>query len=375
MPALKALVVDDEVFFRAMLATAMKSDPDFAPPAMASEGAMALQCIATEMPDVVSLDVEMPVMDGLATITELRRRYPGVPVVVLSAFDRPGLREMELLAAGADDCVTKVPHGGKMTSSLGWMRQEILPRLKRVVQARRAGAAAAAGAPSPRRAPTGSKARRAVAVVAIATSTGGPRAVEAVLAALPADFPVPIVVVQHMPAEFTPLFAARLDAKTPFRVQEGVAGAQLARGGAWIAPGGRHMTVQRDGRRFVVGINADPPENACRPAADQLFRSVAATYGGSALAVVMTGMGVDGMRGCQRLAEAGAQIIVQDEASSVVWGMPGAVVGAGLADAVVPLDRLAAEIEARVRRAADGADAGAPGEGCEMPATPVSPAS
>lgn len=349
MSGLKALVVDDEVVYRAMLATALKEDPAFAAARMASEGAMALAAIDAEMPDVVTLDLDMPVMNGMTTLVEIRRRHPNLAVVVLSAFARPGMQELDVLALGADDCVTKIPARGAMTSSLAWMREHILPRLKRAVDLRRLPRPVAGDAPpEPRRVreQTGD-----VDVVAIAASAGGPDSVEKVLAALPADLPVPIVVVQHMPPEFTRLFAERLDRSTPFRVCEGAAGTELVPGGVWIAPGGYHMVVARDAHRVVLRINEEPREHGCRPAADPLFRSIADVYGGNALAVVISGMGVDGLIGSRRLYDAGAQIVVQDEATSVVWGMPGAIAKAGLADVIAPLPEIPREIVARAMTA------------------------
>jgi two-component system, chemotaxis family, protein-glutamate methylesterase/glutaminase len=347
MSRLKALVVDDEVVYRAMLTTALKEDPAFAPARMASEGAMALAAIDTEMPDVVTLDLDMPVMNGMTTLLEIRRRHPHLAVVVLSAFARPGMEELDVLAMGADDCVTKIP-AGAMRSSLAWMREHILPRLKRAVELRRPQPSVAGPSPPP---PRRVRQRAGdVAIVAIAASAGGPDSVEKVLAALPADLPVPIVVVQHMPPEFTRLFAERLSRSTPFRVCEGAAGIELVPGGVWIAPGGYHMVVARDAHRVVLTINEEPREHGCRPAADPLFRSIADVYGPRALAVVISGMGVDGLIGSRRLYQAGAQIVVQDEATSVVWGMPGAVAKAGLADVIAPLPKIPEEIVARTTK-------------------------
>jgi two-component system chemotaxis response regulator CheB len=185
-------------------------------------------------------------------------------------------------------------------------------------------------------------------VVAIGTSTGGPNALTELIPEFPADFPVPIVIVQHMPALFTRLLAERLNTLTALEVQEGKAGQKLQRGQVWVAPGDQHMTVARKGTEFVLGINHDPPENSCRPAVDVLFRSVAQTYGANVLAVVLTGMGADGTRGSAVIREAGGEVIVQDEASSVVWGMPGSVVAANLADRIYPLAGIGPEVVRRV---------------------------
>ncbi len=183
-----------------------------------------------------------------------------------------------------------------------------------------------------------------VDVVAIGVSTGGPQALATLLPQIPASFPVPIVLVQHMPAMFTKLLAERLSTQTALQVSEGVDGGMLTAGKAWIAPGDFHMTLARKGSSVCLRMHQGSPENSCRPAVDALFRSVAEVYGPHVLGVVLTGMGQDGLRGCEVIKESGGRIIVQDEASSIVWGMPGFVARAGLADAVLPLNRLAAEI-------------------------------
>jgi two-component system chemotaxis response regulator CheB len=185
--------------------------------------------------------------------------------------------------------------------------------------------------------------------VAIGTSTGGPNALDEVFAGLPADLPVPVVVVQHMPPMFTRLLAERLSARHAIKVSEGRPDGVLRPGHAWLAPGDFHMSVAREGAEVRVRLNQDPPENSCRPAADVLFRSVAQAFGPGALAVVLTGMGQDGLRGCEAVRAAGGQVLAQDEATSVVWGMPGFVARAGLADRVLPLALVAPEIVRRVR--------------------------
>jgi two-component system chemotaxis response regulator CheB len=208
-----------------------------------------------------------------------------------------------------------------------------------------------AAAPSP-----AALARRAVLlervdILAIGTSTGGPNALMELLPALPADLPTPVVIVQHMPPVFTKFLAERLNSCAPMPVQEGVTGAVLQPGKVWIAPGDYHMTVERQGTVVKLSTNQDAPESFCRPAVDPMFRSVAKVYGRHALAVILTGMGSDGMQGARHIREREGQVLAQDEATSVVWGMPGQVVGAGLADAVLPLKSMAPEI---VRRMAKG---------------------
>jgi two-component system chemotaxis response regulator CheB len=187
-----------------------------------------------------------------------------------------------------------------------------------------------------------------VEVVAIGVSTGGPNALATLLPELPAGFPVPVLVVQHMPPVFTRLLAERLAARCAVRVVEATPGLRLEAGLCILAPGDHHLVVEQRGAAAVVQTHQGPPENSCRPAVDVLFRSVAEVYGARALAVVLTGMGQDGLRGCERLHAAGAGIVVQDEATAVVWGMPRAVAGAGLAEQVLPLPAIGAEIRRRV---------------------------
>jgi two-component system, chemotaxis family, protein-glutamate methylesterase/glutaminase len=185
-------------------------------------------------------------------------------------------------------------------------------------------------------------------IVAIGTSTGGPTALAELVPQFPADFPVPIVIVQHMPPVFTRLLADRLNRSAQVKVREGQEGERVESGQLWIAPGDRHMAVARKGGDVVLALKQDPPEHSCRPAVDVLFRSVAQAYGANALAVVLTGMGSDGTRGARAIRDAGGEVIVQDEATSVVWGMPGSVVAARLADRICPLTNIVPEVIRRV---------------------------
>jgi two-component system chemotaxis response regulator CheB len=189
-----------------------------------------------------------------------------------------------------------------------------------------------------------------VEAVVIGVSTGGPNALAEVLPTLPGNLPVPVLIVQHMPPIFTRLLAARLDAQSAIHIAEGAEGDKVEPGGAWLAPGDYHMELMRDGPGVQPHLQQGPPENSCRPAVDVLFRSAAALYGSGVLAVVLTGMGQDGLRGSEAVREAGGQVIAQDEATSVVWGMPGFVARAGLADRVLPLAEVGPEIVTRVRK-------------------------
>ncbi len=210
--------------------------------------------------------------------------------------------------------------------------------------------------------------------MAIGVSTGGPKALATLLPGLAKNFPVPVLIVQHMPPLFTRMLAERLAAVSGFTTREGENGALLLPGEVWVAPGGLHLELERSGTTVRLRTQDGPPENSCRPAVDVLFRSVALLYGSRTLAVVLTGMGQDGLRGCERIREAGGQVLAQDEASSVVWGMPGAVSQAGLANRVLPLSQLAFEINRRVQPRADLAPAFAAAAAGLTPRIPVSQA-
>jgi len=243
---------------------------------------------------------------------------------------------------------------GSPLGAIERVRSELIPKIK---------ALCSGGLPAARTAPKlflGARARvavpklpgqrRPIEVLAIGTSTGGPNALAVVIPDLPADFPVPVVIVQHMPPIFTRLLAERLSARSQIRVVEAQVGHVLRPGTAWIAPGDYHMALKRQGGDVRIELNQNPPENSCRPSVDVLFRAVAEVYGSHILGVVMTGMGADGVRGSQRIREAGSEVIVQDEASSVVWGMPGMVAAAGQADGIYPLGALGSEVTRRVKQ-------------------------
>jgi two-component system chemotaxis response regulator CheB len=187
-----------------------------------------------------------------------------------------------------------------------------------------------------------------VEAVVIGVSTGGPNVLEQLVPALLADLRVPVLMVQHMPPVFTALLAERLDTKSRLQVREAQGGETIGPGQLWIAPGDRHLEIVQHGATVRTALTDDPPENSCRPAVDVLFRSAVAVYGGNILALVLTGMGQDGLRGCEQIAAAGGRIVIQDETTSVVWGMPGAIARAGLAHCILPADRLAAEINKTV---------------------------
>jgi two-component system chemotaxis response regulator CheB len=350
VPKFRILVVDDAVVFRRLVSDELSRDPALEVVGTAANGRIALAKIPQLNPDLVILDVEMPEMDGLQTLAELRKSYPRLPVIMFSALTERGAEAtLDALALGATDYFTKPSNVGGLDASLEVIRTQLIPEIKVLCEKAAPRAVPASGPGSAVAAPARPAIRPgALQVLAIGSSTGGPNALAEIFPRLPADFPVPIVVVQHMPPMFTRLLAERLTAQSSLRVQEGVSGAVLQPGQAWIAPGDHHMIVVRDGNQVRLLVHQDPPENSCRPAVDVLLRSVAKTYGPNSLSVILTGMGADGLRGCEVLREAGGQILAQDEATSVVWGMPGYVARAGLADRVLPLSLLAGEILRRM---------------------------
>lgn len=353
MPRIRVLVVDDAVVFRRLVADELAADPDLEVVGTAANGKIALAKLPQLNPDIVILDIEMPEMDGLATLKELRKTYPRLPVIMFSALtERGAMATLDALSLGATDYFTKPTTVGGLDASLEIIRTQLIPEIKAICAHRKATAAkrsmqmASASLVSP----MGDKSRPGgkIEVVAIGASTGGPNALAEIFSRLPRDLPVPVVIVQHMPPMFPRLLAERLTAQYAIRVEEASSGCALQPGRAWIAPGDYHMIVVKDGRQKRLLVHQDPPENSCRPAVDVLLRSVAQSYGSHSLTVILTGMGQDGLRGCEVLREAGAQILAQDEATSVVWGMPGYVVRAGLADRVLPLCMIADEIMRRL---------------------------
>jgi two-component system, chemotaxis family, protein-glutamate methylesterase/glutaminase len=319
----------------------------------AANGRMALDKVAQLKPDLVILDIEMPEMDGLATLDHLRTSHPDVPVIMFSSLTELGATAtLEALSRGASDFFAKPGGAGGLEASRQVIRAELVPairalgsRRKRVVTRAVTTPVAPPPLPAPPRKP---QTAARIELLAIGASTGGPNALAEIFAALPANLPVPIVVVQHMPPMFTQMLAERLTRNSQIPTVEAASGMKLSPGRAWVAPGDYHLVLVREGANVQTLVHQEPPENACRPAVDPLFRSTAAIYGAHCLAVVLTGMGQDGLRGSEAIRAVGGQILAQDEATSVVWGMPGHVARAGLADRVLPLSLLAGEIERRI---------------------------
>jgi len=358
-PRTRILVVDDSAVMRSLVRAVIATDSSMEVAGTASDGESALRLIETLRPDLVLLDVEMPVMDGLMTLKQMRARNLRLPVIMCSALTQRGARvTIESLASGASDYVAKPSHQVGPAMAIQTLANDLIPKIHALT--RRAilptlpmldaqpllgrslfPFANQASRPQPFTAqPT---------VVAIGVSTGGPAALDVILPALPADFPLPILIVQHMPELFTRLLADRLHERCPLDVREAATGDAVKAGSIHIARGNWHMEViaQRGSRSSIaasLNLTQDPPENHCRPAVDVLFRTASAVYGSGVLAVVLTGMGSDGLAGARVVRANGGSLIAQDEPSSAVWGMPGAVTQAGLANKVVPLNNVASEI-------------------------------
>lgn len=334
----RVLIVDDSAVIRKLLQNAIERDPGLEVAGEAPNGLAALTLIGKLCPDIVTLDIEMPEMDGITTLKEIKRRYPRTRVVMCSTLTERGAGiTMEALAAGADDYVTKATGAAGAAS----FSAQIVPKLKQFFPV---------PLPAPARAPLVAVRPRRFAprAVGIGVSTGGPNALAEIMPLFPKEFSLPILIVQHMPPMFTRLLAERLAALSRIRVVEAQTGMLVRPGTAYVAPGDYHMTVALRGAEPVIQLNQEPLENSCRPAVDVLFRSLGRVYGGDCIAAVLTGMGQDGLRGVEALRSLGAYVVAQDEASSVVWGMPGFVARAGFADAVCDLKAIPAEIMRRV---------------------------
>ncbi len=409
--------MDDSAVIRRAISDLLAGDAEIEVVGHAANGALALQKIADLKPDVITLDVEMPVMDGLQTLREMKRSGFTAPVIMCSTLtERGAMATLDALSLGAACYVTKPSSSGTAAESIDSLRRDLLPKVKALGghhnRYNREGirkpslsgsqdSAAATPALNPKEPREGSpqtapppiashrvaaqprarqetapssrdkaislpravqepkvgtpvtlaaksKSSSKIEAVIIGVSTGGPNALAVLLPALPANLSVPVFVVQHMPPVFTKLVADRLDKQCTLAVHEAVENETARAGTILIAPGDFHMTLEKSGPVTVVRLNQKAAVNFCRPAVDVLFQSAVAAYGSGLLAVVLTGMGSDGAVGCEQVSAAGGQVIVQDAATSVVWGMPGAVAERGLAEAILPLEHIAKEIVRRV---------------------------
>jgi two-component system chemotaxis response regulator CheB len=354
-PRTRILIADDSAVMRSLLRSVVAADAGLEVAGTAADGAAALAAFESLRPDLILLDVTMPVMDGLATLKALRAQGHKVPVIMCSSLTHRGAKvTLEALAAGASDYVAKPVGQSGREEAIQALAQDLIPRIHALTsQCQTMHQTFFSGPASGNLGILFDPAQRtqtasvAPTVVAIGVSTGGPAALDVLLPALPAEFPLPVLIVQHMPELFTGLFADRLNGICPLRVRQGVEGDRVRAGNIYIARGNWHMEVlaaSRPGAPPTLHLSQGPAENYCRPAVDVLFRSVAAVYGAGVLGVVLTGMGSDGTAGSRIIRARGGSVLAQDEATSAVWGMPGTVVHAGLAHRVLPLEGMAPEI-------------------------------
>lgn len=347
MRPIRVFLVDDTATVRHILVGLMEEDPGIRVVGTAADGTQALRRLQHLEVDVLVLDVEMPGMSGLEVLREVRVLWPRLPVVIFSSItERGAMVTIEALSLGATDYVTKPSMTGSPDEAREYIRGALLAKLHAVADLD-ADTSSRPVSPPPA-IPYARRREERVDAVVVGVSMGGPQALHALFRALPGDLPVPLFVVQHMPALFISALARRLSGEGGLPVEECLSARLVGAGKAWIASGGYHMELRRE----PGGVRACPtlgePVNFCRPSVDVLFNSAVAAYGPHVLGVVMTGMGHDGLAGSAAIREAGGQVIAQDRDSSVVWGMAGAVVEAGLTDTPVPLAGLAVEICQRV---------------------------
>ncbi len=375
----RIMLVDDSVVVRGLIGRWVDEDPDLAVVSSHRNGKLAVNDIERSDPDVVVLDIEMPEMDGMTALPLMLKKKPGLVVIMASTLTRRNAEiAIRALSLGAQDYVPKPETNSGVTTSLDF-RRELINKIKNLGKSGRARRGAgrpaapqrpslrAQGRPTPTGrstpaiaaaatpSPTGGHeqdgiklraySRHPVRVLAVGTSTGGPQALAKLVSQIgPSLKRVPVLVTQHMPPTFTAILAEHLSKASSCPAREGEDGEALQAGRIYVAPGGKHMLIEKSGGGAVIRLDDGPQVNFCKPAVDPLFDSVAATYGASSLALVLTGMGNDGANGARKIAEAGGSVIAQDEKTSVVWGMPGAAAHAGVCSDVLPLDAISQKV-------------------------------
>ncbi len=360
---IRVLIVDDSAVIRGLISKSLESESEIVVAGTAMNGERALRWMDSHPVDVVILDVEMPVMDGLTALQKIQEEFPKVPVIMASGLTSKGAETtVKALSLGAVGCIAK-PQTGSAAESIRVLASELVTMIKAVsskkttnnsISANKIQTHSTPPIPQPHPSTSGKslfsknfKFYKQPEVLVIGTSTGGPRALAELLPQIPVDFPIPILIVQHMPSGFTEILASHIQKDSGRTTVVATHNQPLESHMTYVAPGGSHLLIGENNGQKVTLISEAPPEHFCRPSVNPLFRSAAAHYGNSTLAVMLTGMGEDGIEGSHEIARAGGTIIAQDEATSVVWGMPAAVVHAGLADKVLPLSQIAVEIKSQ----------------------------
>ena len=393
---IRVMLCDDSAIIRGLIARTLESDPEIAVVASVQNGQVALNTLARARPEIIILDIEMPEMDGMTALPALLERNPNLKIIMCSTLTEKGARiTMEALQMGAVECIAK-PTSTRIAGSNSDFQRQLLSLVKglgrsshtnRIVSRPHSSASAPLNAPSPPSHAQASKpsyptthstphARSATAghggtnaqtskqnifslyddrnawkgkpdILAIGSSTGGPQALFQVMKHC-TGFQIPIVITQHMPATFTKILAQHIEQQSHVPTHEGENGMVLENGHAYVAPGGFHMVFEKSGTQTKIRLTEDPPENFCRPSVDPMLRSAIALHGKKVLAIILTGMGQDGLKGCLDLVKNGGRVAAQDEPTSVVWGMPGAVAMAGICSEVLPLHEIGTWIRRNV---------------------------
>jgi two-component system chemotaxis response regulator CheB len=352
------MVVDDSAIIRGLISKILSSDPNISVAASVGNGQMAIDSLSRNEVDVIVMDIEMPVMDGLTALPKLLKVKPDVRIIMASTLTvRNAETSMRALELGASDYIPK-PTATREISGGEDFRRDLLEKVRTLGSGpkRRARTTVPVAAPAEAAPRTGvpiyppgpvklrSPGLLRPSALAIGSSTGGPPALFAVLKDIRPSIDMPVLITQHMPPTFTTILAQHIERNCNWTCREAVDGEPVASGRIYLAPGGYHMLVESKEGKPIIRLTQDPPENFCRPAVDPMLRSMVKVYNGRILSVILTGMGADGLRGCREVVQAGGTVFAQDEATSTVWGMPGAVATDGICSAVVPLKEIGARV-------------------------------
>ena len=337
----RVMICDDSVVIRNAIGRMLEADPHIKVVARVANGRMAVDELSRTKVDVLVLDIEMPILDGMSALPLLLKADPGLRIIMASTLTTRGADiAMRALRLGAADYVPKPSSIG--TANDDRFRQEIVSKVKGLARLRHRAMAAPTGTPVPPR--TRPAPILAPRLLAIGSSTGGPQALFTLIQGLGRSVNVPVILTQHMPATFTPILAEHITKLGAMPCAEARDGEALSNGRIYLAPGDKHLIIEGGGGVFRARLSIDPPENFCRPSVDPMLRSAAAVTDGRVVVAMLTGMGHDGLAGTRRVVDGGGAAIAQDEATSVVWGMPGAIALAGLCHAVLPLPRIAPKL-------------------------------